>query len=277
MSNVVDQVSEEIISAIDSDQLVLPTLPEVALRVRDVAEDGESNLQDLEKVISNDPALSARIIKVSNSPIFRASQEIRDMKMALMRLGMEYTANIATGLAMEQMFQATTSIVDKRMREVWQRSSEIAGMCHVLCKHLTSLRPDQATLGGLIHQIGVLPILTYAEESPMLLKDSFSLDTVIKKLHPIIGNKILEKWEFPQQLRTIPTDHLTFDRIAPDADYADIVTIAMLQSYMDTDSDLANIDYSKVTAFVRMGLEADSHIESKDLSEEMESASVMLS
>jgi len=276
MSSIVEQVSQEIINAIKNDQLVLPTLPEVALRVRDVAENSESSLDDLGKVISNDPALSARIIKVANSPIFRAAQEIRDLKMALMRLGMEYTANIATGLAMEQMFQATSSIVDRRMREVWQRSSEIAGMCNVLCRHRTSLRPDQATLGGLVHQIGVLPILTFAEEHAVLLKDSFSLDTVIKKIHPIIGNAILKKWEFPRELQRIPTDHLIFDRDIPKADYADIVTVAMLQSHMGSEGEMGDIDYQGVKAFGRLGLEADSHIESTDLSEEMEEAMKLL-
>lgn len=277
MGGVIEQVSHEIIDAIKSDDLVLPTLPEVALRVRDVAEDPESNLDKLGKIMSSDPALSARIIKVANSPLFRASQTISDLKMALMRLGMEYTANIATGLAMEQMFQATTSIVDRRMREVWQRSSEIAGICHVLCRHRSSLRPDQATLAGLIHQIGVLPILTFAEEHPVLLKDSFSLDAVTRKIHPIIGNAILKKWQFPDELNSIPKDHLKFDRNIPEADYADIVTVAMLQSYMGSDSEWSEVDYQKVTSFARLGVEADSHINSTDLSEEMEEAANLLS
>ncbi len=71
MSNIVQEVSKEIIGLIKTDQLVLPTLPEVALRVRDVAEDPESSLGDIEKVISSDAALCARIVKVANSPIFR--------------------------------------------------------------------------------------------------------------------------------------------------------------------------------------------------------------
>lgn len=276
MSGIVEQVSHEIISAIKNDSLVLPTLPEVALRVRDTVEDPDSNLDDVHNIISSDPALSARIVKVANSPLLRASQEISDLKMALMRLGMEYTANIATGLAMEQMFQATSSIVDRRMREVWQRSSEVAGISHVLCRHRTSLQADKATLGGLVHQIGVLPILTFAEEHPVLLKDSFSLDAVIKKLHPAIGKAILKKWEFPVELQSIPLEYLKFSREVPEADYVDIVTVAVLQSHMGSDTDMANIDYNSVTAFKRLDLEADSHIHSTDLSEEMEAAAALL-
>ena len=63
MNGIVAQVSQEIINAIKNDSLVLPTLPEVALRVRDEAENPESNLNSLGKIISSDPALSASIIK----------------------------------------------------------------------------------------------------------------------------------------------------------------------------------------------------------------------
>ncbi len=277
MNQVVDTVRQELLDAIEKDQLVLPTLPEVALRVREVAEDPDASIDQLSGVIGNDAALTARIIKVANSPLLRAAREIEDLKMALMRLGMEYTCNIATGLAMEQMFQATSDMVDKRMRDIWTRSSEIAGICHVLCKHYTKLRPDQATLAGLVHRIGVLPILTYAEEHPALLKDSITLDQVIDSLHAQIGDKILEKWEFPAELRKIPSQHVNFDRKQDTADYADIVTVAMLQSYMGSDHPLAEVDYHQVSSFARLGLDPDmQEAEAEDLSDEMEAAMQLL-
>ncbi len=164
MSKLAEKVQQELIQAIENDELVLPTLPEVALRVREAAEDPNISIPALSKVIGNDAALTARIIKVVNSPLLRTSKEITDLQMAVGRLGINYTCNLATGLAMEQMFQATSDVVDRKMREVWNKSTEIAGICHVLCKHYTRLLPDQATLAGLVHQIGILPILTYAEE-----------------------------------------------------------------------------------------------------------------
>lgn len=277
MNQVVDTVRQELLNAIESDQMVLPTLPEAALKVREIAEDPDASIEQLAVVIGNDAGLAARIIKVANSPLLRAPREIQDLKMALMRLGMEYTCNIATGLAMEQMFQATSDMVDKRLREIWTRSSEIAGICHVLCKHRTNLRPDQATLAGLVHKIGVLPILTYAEEHPSLLKDSMTLDKVIDALHAQIGDRILESWEFPEELRKIPSQHMAFDRQHDKPDYADIVTVAMLQSYMGSDHPLAQIDYSTVTSFAHLGLDSDMHEEQgEDLSEEMEAAMQLL-
>lgn len=275
MNQVVDTVRQELMSAIESDQLVLPTLPEAALRVREIAEDPDASIAQLGDVIGNDAALTARIIKVANSPLLRAPKEIESLNMALMRLGMEYTCNIATGLAMEQMFQATSDMVDKRLREIWTRSSEIAGICHVLCKHRTNLRPDQATLAGLVHKIGVLPILTYAEEHPHLLKDSFTLDKVINALEGQIGDRILQSWDFPEELRRVPSQHMDFSRVADNPDYSDIVTVAMLQSHMGSDHYLADVDYANVTSFARLGLEADEPQE-EDLNAEMEAAMQLL-
>lgn len=275
MNAIAEKVRQEIITAIEKDQLVLPTLPEVALKVREVADDPDADIDKLTGVIGNDAALSARIIRVANSPLLRASRAIEDLRTALMRLGIQYTCNIATGLAMEQMFQATSDLVDVRMREVWSRSSEVAGISYVLCKHYTRLRPDQATLAGLVHKIGVLPILTYAEEHPALLKDSFTLDTVIDQLQGQLGDLILKAWNFPEELAHIPSQHMDFGRNVPKADYADIVTVAMLQSYAGTKSSMAQVDLSNVKAFGRLGLDPEV-AESEDLSDEMEAAMALL-
>ncbi|MES2673360.1 MAG: HDOD domain-containing protein [Pseudomonadota bacterium] len=277
MSQIVERVRQDIITAIKNDQLVLPTLPEVALKVREVADDPKADIEKLANVIGNDAALSARIIRVANSPLLRASRAIEDLKTALMRLGISYTCNIATGLAMEQMFQATSDLVDIRMREVWSRSSEVAGISHVLCKHYTKLRPDQATLAGLVHKIGVLPILTYAEDHPALLNDSLTLDSVINELHAPIGDLILQAWGFPQELLHIPSQHMDFARKAPKADYADIVTVAMLQSHAGSGSNMSTVDYHEVKAFERLGLDPDIQVsDDEDLSADLEAAMALL-
>jgi len=265
MSHVVERVRDEIISAIKNDQLVLPTLPEVALQVREVADDPDASLDQLAKVIGNDAALSARIIRVANSPLLRANRHIEDLKTALSRLGME------------QMFQATSDLVDSRLRDVWMRSSEVAGICHVLCRHYTKLQPDKATLAGLIHKIGVLPILTYAEEHPSLLTDSLTLDRVIDELQGPLGDMILKAWEFPDELIHVPSRHMKFARKADTADYADLVTVALLQSHMGDGSALGEMDYHSVTAFERLGMDPDMQsAEAEDLSDEMAAAMMAL-
>lgn len=277
MSEIITSIKNEIITAIDNDQLVLPTLPEVALQVREAAADENIDVNKLAKVITNDAALTARIIKVANSPLLRASREIEDLNMAVSRLGIDYTANLATGLAMQQMFQATSDVVDQRMREVWSRSTEVAGISHVLARHYAKLKPDQATLAGLVHKIGVLPILTYAEDNRKLLKDTRTLDELIDMAHAEIGTKILTTWDFPESLRLVPEEYTHWDRELEKPDYADVVMVANLQSYIGTTHPLTEMDWSAISAFDRMGLshEVNTH-EVEDLSADMEAAMALL-
>jgi HD-like signal output (HDOD) protein len=277
MSKLAERVQQELIHAIENDELVLPTLPEVALKVREAAEDPDVGIPQISKVIGNDAALTARIIKVVNSPLLRSNKEITDLQMAVSRLGINYTCNLATGLAMEQMFQATSDVVDRKMREVWNKSTEIAGICHVLCRHYTRLMPDQATLAGLVHQIGVLPILTYAEEHNELLADSISLNHVIEQIHPIIGDKILRTWEFPDPIAMVPSQYLNFSRDSAKVDYVDIVQVATLQSYLGSEHPYTQLDWSQVPAFAKLGLDPNVDMQAdEDLSAAMEAATSML-
>lgn len=277
MSKLAEKVQQELLRAIDNDELVLPTLPEVALRVREAAEDPDVSIHDLARVIGNDAALTARIIKVVNSPLLRTNKEITDLQMAIGRLGINYTSNLATGLAMEQMFQATSDVVDRKMREVWNKSVEVAGICHALCRHYTRLMPDQATLAGLVHQIGVLPILTYAEENSELLADSISLNHVIERIHPVIGDRILKAWEFPAPIAEVPGHYLDFTRDSAKADYVDIVQVATLQSYLGSQHPFTELDWSGIPSFAKLGIDPQANLnEDEDLSAAMEAAMGML-
>ncbi|MEJ2045077.1 MAG: HDOD domain-containing protein [Reinekea sp.] len=228
MTTLVETVASEIVEALNNDQLLLPSLPEVALKVRDVAEKDESTIAHLTDIISQDAALSARIIRVVNSPLLRAPQEVKDLPMAVSRLGMNYTSNLAIGLAMEQMFQATNDMIEKRMRTLWQLTGMISSWCSVLAAHTKTLAPDEAMLAGLIHRLGALPILTFAEERDDLIRDNITLGKIIDRLHGPLGTKILEKWEFSPQLAEIPTTYRKLDRIPDEADYCGLVTLANL-------------------------------------------------
>ncbi|HSB96898.1 MAG TPA: HDOD domain-containing protein [Spongiibacteraceae bacterium] len=277
MSELIEQVRSELLHAIDTDQLVLPTLPEVALKVREASQDPDVDVVTLTKVIQNDTAVSARIVKVANSPLLRASRPIEDLRMAVSRLGINYTCNLATSLAMQQMFQATSDLVDERMRAVWSHSTEVAGIAHVLARHYTRLKPDQATLAGIVHQIGVLPILTYAEDNRRLLKDPAILDAIIAELHPLLGRKILEAWDFQAELIVVPEEHLNFEREVSNVDYADVIMVANLQSYIGSDHPLTQMDWSNISAFERLGLSPEINtMEVEDLSADMEAAMALL-
>ena len=260
--NIIQTVREDIIQAIENDQLTLPTLPEVALKVRDVAEDENACIADLVKIISTDASLTARIVRVTNSPLLRAPVEVKDLGMAVNRLGMNYTANLAIGLAMEQMFQATTDIIDTRLRGIWEQTSKIATISHVIAAKQKGMQLEEVTLAALIHQLGALPILTYAEEHEDLISDGITLDQVISKLHGELGEVILKKWDFPPELIKLPKDYQNLAGENQSADYSDIIKVASLLYFKDQEHPWAEVDWHDVPSFKLLNISDDKDDES---------------
>ena len=276
MPTIAETITRDLIDAIKNDKLLLPTLPEAALQVREIAESEDSSIADLVKVISNDTALSARLIRVCNSPLFRGARAIENLTMAVNRLGMAYTSSLAMGLAMQQTFQATSDMIDQRLRATWQTSTEVAGICHVLAQQYTRLKPEQATLAGLVHLIGVLPILRYVEDNEIQI-DGAQLDSLIDRLHAKIGCLILKRWDFPAELQTIPLEFKKFQRQTATADYADVVMVANLQRIAGSDHAWTKLDWKTISAFDRLGLDPEMDMsEEEDLNAQMEAAMALL-
>lgn len=275
MTELINNIRQEIFSAIDRDDLTLPTLPEIALRVRDIAQDADASISDLTKVIGQDPALSARIVRVTNSPLLRAATEIRDLNMAVSRLGMNYTANLAIGLAMEQLFQATSSVIDRRMREAWQKTSKVAAAANAIARDYDQVTPDEATLAGLMHNIGALPVLTFAEERPDLISDGISLNRAIDTLQGELGQRILQHWEFPDILCQVPVGYANLER-GPGNPIADVVQVACLIVDQLVQGPWLQVDWSKISAFERVNLAADDTVKITEISELAENGDQLL-
>jgi HD-like signal output (HDOD) protein len=267
MSELADGIRKELLAAIDRDDLVLPTLPEVALAIREAAEDSEISVSHLGRVIGRDAALAARLIQVVNSPLLRAAVEVTDLHTAITRLGVNYTSNLAIGLVIEQIFHARSTVVAQKMRDVWLQSQEIAGISYAICRRSPQLQPDQAALAGLIHQIGVLPILAYAQDNNELLCDPVCLNHVIEAIHPLLGGKILARWEFPASLASVPGLYLDSAREASQADYGHVVQVAILLNRRSADPS-AGLD--ELPAYRLLGLHQRAPLDAEQLREARE-------
>jgi HD-like signal output (HDOD) protein len=228
MSKLAQAVQDDLLVAIDRDDLMLPTLPEVALEIRRAAENSDVSVSELGRVVGRDPALSARLIKVVNSPLMRSQVEVTSLQAAITRLGVNYTCNLAIGLVIEQIFNARQPVVEAKLREIWGNSIAVAGIAYEICRRQPHLKPDQGALAGMVHLIGVLPILTYAEDHNDLLSDPVCLNHVIEKIHPVIGARILKSWDFPRMLSDVPLLYLDHEREQEKADYSDVVQMASL-------------------------------------------------
>lgn len=247
----------ELLTAIKEDRLQLPTLPEVALRIREVVQNPDVNLSALAQVIGKDAALSARLIRIANSPMVRGSAKVENLQTAITRMGLSYVKNLATGFAMQQIFQSTSDVIDRRLRNTWSHSINVASIAFVVAKHFSRIPADQAMLAGLTHEIGILPILTAAEECPDLLNDSVALERVIQKIHPQVGFAILKSWEFPADIAVVPLLHAQLHRNSPKIDCIDVVTVAALHASRNTSHPLAQADWTSATSFTRLGISPD--------------------
>jgi putative nucleotidyltransferase with HDIG domain len=252
-----EKILNELIDELEHDKLVLPSLPEVALKVRDTVDDENSAAKDIAKVIATDAALSARLIQVSNSPLLRGMKRIDSVDMAVTRMGRTMVKNCINSIIVQQMFQPTTEVTDKLFREFWEHSTEVAAISQALASFARQ-KPDQAMLAGLVHDIGALPIIKRAEDVPELLDDEAALREIIFELHTRIGEALLTKWDFPAEIVAVAREHENLKRDKGGApDLVDVVMAANLQSYFGKNHPHANVPWNEVPAFAHLGLDTE--------------------
>ena len=258
--------AESIIDDLENDRLPLPTLPEVAIKVRETAEDDKASINDVAKIIETDAALSARIVQVGNSALYRGVSPAETVQAATMRMGLDTVRTLATSLVMKQLFQATHPVVDHYLRKAWKLSTDVAALSAMIAKSSSSLEADSALLAGLTHSIGLSPILVKAESDPALLNDTETLEQLLFDLYPIVGSQILKRWDFSNALIKVPAEHLILQRHGDGGkpDYVDVVQVALLQTLGDESHPLQGTDLSQVSAFERLGM--SNNIEEIDLS-----------
>ena len=90
VQDFLDHVQKEL----DANRLILPTLPDIAIKVRNAVSKGEASAGQLADMITTDAALSARLIQVANSPLYRGAVEINNIQMAVARLGNNTVQNL---------------------------------------------------------------------------------------------------------------------------------------------------------------------------------------
>jgi putative nucleotidyltransferase with HDIG domain len=251
----------EILADLENGTLVLPTLPEVALRVRDVVDDPDATSAKLADIIVTDPALATRLLKVANSALYRGRVPVESVQMAVSRLGLTMVKNLVTSLVMEQMFQATSNRLEKRLHDLWEHSTEVAAISQVIAAKQPGIKADEAMLGGLIHDIGVLPILMKAEESPEILKDSALLDSLILRLHTRIGEAILRSWKFPESLIAVAAEHENYRRDTGNGpDLVDVIQVANIQSHVNTENALSEQELQNIKAFSKLNIDTNINV-----------------
>ena len=257
---------EELRKAVETDKLVLPTLPEVALKIREVVESENASAQEISETLTQDASLSARLIQVANSPLYRSRNPIDDLQMAVTRLGIRLVRDLVISLAMKQILQATSDVLDEQFRKTWNTAVEVAAICRMMATTVPDINSEQALLAGLVHNIGALPILVMAEDDDDLFQDAEALAGIIDELQGRVGEMILKSWNFPDHMIEVVREchNFTYDHEG-DATFVDLVQTSLLQGgYVDDES----IDWGNVPAFGKLGM--DSEVNVVDIEENKE-------
>lgn len=243
--------------AIDSNQLVLPSLPEVAFRVKQECENEEASVSNIVDALTEDSALSVRLMHIANSSMYRTRSEADDLKQAVTRLGLKLVKNLVISLAMKQLFQSSNHVINELLREQWLASTKAAAMSQTLAQNTPQLTPENALLAGLTHNIGSLPILLLAEDDDDLFDDIKTLCLIIKNLQGEIGHHIFQSWNFPDYLSAVALHCYEFDRDhnGP-ADYIDLVQVALVETSIYTGLECPE-DWASIPAFAKLDVYTD--------------------
>lgn len=198
--------------------LDLPSLPEVALKIRRALADEHVSVKEIARLLGADPALAARTLRVANSAMFyRGGRRITSLSAAVAQLGHKMVRNVALSFAAQQAFIGYGS---RPLRElvasVWRHSVHTAVLAHALARSRTSISPDEAFLAGLLHEVGKLYILMRAQQHLQALVTEEAFQSVLLAWHPRIGRAVLEAWELAPELAVAVGEHETSSLAAPE-------------------------------------------------------------
>ena len=218
-----ESLAARIMRAIENNTLSLPTLPEIALSIRRCEQDPKLDVMSLSHTIEQDPATTAQLLRIANSPLVRREVKVADLSKAISLLGMGYCAKLAVSLSTKQLFNSKNPASAQRMREIWQHSLDVACHCYVLARK-AKLVPEEAFLAGLLHKIGALPIIAMADNDSQYSIEE--LNKTLDDIHPMLGESILSHWQFPRSIADIAQNYLDHNRYISQIDLCDLVTLA---------------------------------------------------
>ncbi|MDQ7075263.1 MAG: HDOD domain-containing protein [Gammaproteobacteria bacterium] len=216
-------------------QLETPSLPALAIRISNAVNNPTISLEQIAKLIQADPAITGHLLEIANSALNRGNVQVSSCLDAITRMGLNFTRDLVTSLAMRRLFKTKSAPLKKRMVALWHHSTQVAALSAVIAKQVPNLDPNRALLAGLTHDVGCLAILAFADANPELATKSAHLDHCLEKLRAPLGAMVLKKWNFDDDLIEVALESEQWQRDSQkSADYCDIVLVAQLHSYIGT-------------------------------------------
>lgn len=152
-------------------ELIFPTSAEMALRVRRAADDPDSGLDALVRLVQAEPLLAARVVAIANSPIYnRSGRAIADVKKAVSLVGFKTLRALATAVVVRQMEGMSRLPAHRALAvRLWEHTTHVASLAHVIARRVTHQDPEAAFFAGIVHEVGGFYLISRAGDFPGLL------------------------------------------------------------------------------------------------------------
>ncbi|RLK48244.1 HD-like signal output (HDOD) protein [Alkalispirillum mobile] len=201
---VADRVFAEVAQDLLHDRLELPTMPDLAIRVREAIADPDADSTAVARILQADPVVVTRLIKVANSAMFSSRSGVDTLTGAIVRLGLENVRHIVIAVTLREVFRARHPLLQARMAQLWEHSARVAAVAALLGGHLPRFVPERALLGGLLHSIGGIPLLTHLDRLDGGAIDEAQVEALLHEYAGQLGGMILRNWNFPEAICEVP-------------------------------------------------------------------------
>jgi len=243
LTQQVNAALAELSADIKDNKLNLLTPPDLLLEVRAFAANRNCSVEDFSNLVKRDPNISGRLVKVANSVLLGTRIHVASVKAAISRLGSTRVQNLVTSLVITQNFQKSKIHgLENYFNQAWQQSNNVAAISYALAITNTKLDPEQALLAGMVHNIGVLPIILRLNQISSLKQDTKLLihvaGIVVPKLYPTAGKLILNNWNFSPTICQVAITHTNY---SPSSDEITLDDIVFLAYELNKLSDLTDI------------------------------------
>jgi len=225
-------VGESTALKIANNAIEIATLPEVTMKIVEVVQDERSTAHDLHQIVRNDPALSARVLRVVNSAFYGLPGQIGSIDRAIMLLGLNAVKNIAIAASIGKMFKSSVVCDDFTGKDLWTHSVAVGATNKLITSAIGMALPDEAFLTGLIHDIGLVAVMQCHSEDIRKIVDLTKSGVPYRKAeeeiiganHQEIGAALTAKWKFPRSFQFVTGFHHEPMALAPENRMLSVIT-----------------------------------------------------
>ena len=186
----------------------LPTLPVVAIKVLELTQMPDVSVNEIARVVQNDPALAARILKLANSSMFGMPKKIASIQQAMVILGLRTVKVMVLSFSLVECFSGRKK-GDFDFAKYWRRSLSMAVGAKRLADAASDARRDEAFVGGLLADLGMVASYRYAPQEYRPVLEAYAAGTVpiqevelaqLGMTHACLTGRLLSHWSLPELL-----------------------------------------------------------------------------